>query len=84
MYTKDGIQHRSVIRRADDKLIPWDSVRACKVGGQQVVRHTLVLKAEHFPIFVMGNGIGGFFRRDAGRTLIVDKLPDGRWIDYLT
>lgn len=84
MYTKDGIRVVSPRNLKDKKLIPWDSIRSCKVGGRSVIRHVVVLKKEYFPIFICSNGVGGFkTERDVGRTLIVDLLPDGRWIDYI-
>lgn len=84
MYTSVGILTGMTGKK---RLIPWDGVREVKLrDGSVVVRHTLCLRDEHFPIFVAGNGVGGFAKkRDSGAILIVDKLNAGQgaWIDYL-
>ena len=83
MYTLDGIKVLCPTTR-QMRSVEWDSVRRCRVGGMQVVRCRVRLRNEHFPLYVPGNGLGGFQRaRDAGSELIVDFLPDGRKVDHL-
>ncbi len=85
MYTVEGIVSVSAMRPFTRKLIPWDSARRVTLGGgERVLRCTLLLREEHFPIYVPGNGVGGFRKRiDVGRTLIADLHEDRRWIDVL-
>lgn len=84
-YQPDGIHSRSTLSRDRDRFVPWDSVRIVRLrSGEIVTRHQVVLRAEHFPLYVWGGGLGWLRReRDCGRTLTVDRLADGRTIDTL-
>lgn len=82
MYTEEGL--RSGTSVVSTKIIPWDRVRPVRFGnGARAIRHTLLLREEHFPLYLYATGLGGIRRTDVGRTLVVDRLPDGRWVDYL-
>lgn len=80
-YTAKGLRCTTAYMT---KTIPWDSVRRVRyLSGEMATRHSLVLKPEHFPLSVTGTNLGGLHHHDVGRVLVVDELPDGRWIDCL-
>jgi len=78
-YTKEGI----TVGLRQQKLVPWDSVRTARLksSGETVVRRTLRITADHG--IIQTRGLGLITRKDVGRLLIVDELPDGRMVDYL-
>ncbi len=61
----------------------WDSVVNCRLkdSGSCVVRHTLKIKPEHRGVWVP---MGRIMSCDVGRTLIIDRQEDGRFVDYIT
>jgi len=76
--------------------VPWDSVKPIRyknpIGPHTTaVRHTILIRDHHFGgptgtpnTLGFGGSLGPVTRKDIGRTLTVDKLPDGRWIDHIS
>jgi hypothetical protein len=73
MYTAEGI--RTISRGT----IPWDEVRKVRIHGKSVVRHVMHITEDKIPL--PAAGVGGVKRHDIGRILVVDRYPDGQWID---
>lgn len=81
-YTHEGIAVTRGLSTPRRELHAWDSVRVVTLkGGGVVTRYTVVVRESHVPLITRGLGL--LRRGDVGRTLVVDRLPDHRWVDYL-
>lgn len=82
-YTSEGLVVTRILREPRREVFPWDSAREVVLrGGERAVRHAIVVRAEHVPLATY-RGLGVLRRSDVGRVLVVDRLGDGRWVDYL-
>lgn len=81
-YTHEGLVVVRGLSTPRRELHAWDSVRVVRLkGGAVVTRYVLTVRREHTPFITRGLGL--LRRGDVGRVLVVDRLPDHRWVDYL-
>lgn len=59
----------------------WDDTRTITIDGEQRVRSRLLIRKEHVPFSMPG--LGPIRHTDVGRTIVVDRMPDGREVDTM-